>query len=228
MLTLKHITFSYGQQSVLRDITLSLEPGLVHGLLGPNGAGKTTIFEVIGCNLQKQKGSIRYKGSKPSAKTIAYQPTDPYFYTLITGREYLRLHQFQNPDFRIDEWNKIFELPLDDLIESYSSGMKKRQSIMAMICLDRPVMLFDEPFNNLDLEANQFLMRLLRMIAKKEKVVLISSHFLEVMTTVSDRIYLLSNGNITDTVERANFVKLKEKYASVKAEEAANLASKLL
>ena len=119
-------------------------------------------------------------------------------------------------------------MPLDDLIESYSSGMKKKLSIMAMICLDRPVMMFDEPFSNLDLEANQFLMRLLRMIAKKEKIVLISSHFLEVMTTVSDRIYLLSNKNIIDAIERADFAKLKEKYASVKVEEAANIASKLL
>jgi ABC-2 type transport system ATP-binding protein len=228
MLTLEHITFSYSRDPVLKDIQLNLESGLVHGLLGPNGSGKTTLFEIISGNLHDHEGRLLYSDKKPDLHTIAYQPTNPYFYSFITGREYLELHRRRNPQFQINEWNDIFNLPLNDLIETYSSGMKKKLSLMGIICLDRPVILLDEPFNNLDLEANQFLVRLLRIMAEKGKIIFLSSHFVEVITAVSDRIYLLEEGRIADTVSRPDFEEWKKGYRSSEISEAANRASKLL
>lgn len=213
---------------MLHDISFSLEKGLVHGILGPNGSGKTTLFDVIAGKLEPQEGQVLYKGKAITSQVVGYLETQPYFYSLITGREYLTLHQYKNPDFSIDKWNEIFRLPLDHLIETYSSGMKKKLAIMAMVCIDLPLLLFDEPFNNLDLESNQFLARLFRLLVEKDKIIFLSSHHLEVMITVTDRIQLLNRGKIVDSVEKENFDKWKAEYHLSNIENSVNLASKLL
>ncbi|NGP89587.1 ABC transporter ATP-binding protein [Fodinibius halophilus] len=228
MLELKNLTFNYDKVPVLEDISVQLNVGKVYGILGPNGAGKTTLFEVIAGRQSLQDGVLNYQGESISIHDIGYLETVPYFYPRMTGAEYLQLHQVRNPDFKIDEWNEIFNLPLYQLVDSYSSGMKKKLAIMGMICLDRPIMLLDEPFNNLDLEANQFVAQLLRLLADKGKIIVLSSHFVEVLTTVCDTIYPLQNGQLGEPIERSNFEQWKEKYRKSEVEEAINLADKLL
>ncbi len=228
MLTLENISFAYQQKAVLNGITLRLEDGLVHGILGPNGSGKTTLFNVIAGRLQQDEGDIRYHDRRISTDMIGYLETNLFFYSLMTGREYLELHARGNNDFPISKWNDIFNLPLDHLIESYSSGMKKKLAIMGHIGLDRPIMLLDEPFNNLDLEANQFLAALIRMLAKKGKLIFLSSHFMEVITTVCDRVQVLQKGTITEMVQREEFDEWKGQHRFSQIEAAKKQARKLL
>lgn len=228
MLEIKNLSFSYGDIPVLNDISIELEPGITHGLLGPNGSGKTTLFQLISGTLKAQKGTVQLDGSKPTSKEISYLQTQPHFYSLITGREYLELHRYHNTDYNIEEWNTIFELPLHHLIDSYSSGMKKKLALMALLCLDRPIMLLDEPFNNLDLEANQFLVELIRMLANRGKTILLSSHFLEVITTVSDRILLLKDKTIAQRIAKEEISEWADRYESEGIKESIDRAKDLL
>lgn len=228
MLELNSISFAYEGQPVLRDVHGSLDKGLVYGLLGPNGSGKTTLFNLIAGKLTPDEGKILYKGGPLSSSMVGYMEAQPYFYSLINGREYLMLHQRKNTAFNIDKWNTIFKLPLGNLIETYSAGMKKKLAILAMICLDRPVMLLDEPFNNLDLEANQFVTRLFRLLAQKGKIVFLSSHHMEVMTAVADRVMVLNEKQISDTVDRSNFEQWQSTYLQEDIEASVKRARELL
>ncbi|HEX8905650.1 MAG TPA: AAA family ATPase, partial [Longimicrobiaceae bacterium] len=109
-----------------------------------------------------------------------------------TGREYLAVFRTAAGGFNVDEWNAVFELPLERLVETYSLGMRKKLALMGVLSLGRPVLMFDEPYNSLDLETNQVLGRLLRALAAAGKTVLVTSHVLGTLTEACDHIYLLA------------------------------------
>ena len=124
MVTIKDLAFSYGKKEVLRGVDLELPVGQIHGILGMNGAGKTTLFHLLYQRLVPTAGDCRWQHRALLPEHIAFQETEHYFYPYLKGREYLELLSQSNPDFSIDRWNDIFELPLDQLIDGYSTGMR--------------------------------------------------------------------------------------------------------
>jgi len=142
---------------------------------------------------------------------LGYLETQNYFYSYLTGREHLKIFQFNNPQFDINHWNSLFNLPLDDLIETYSTGMKKKLAFMALLCQNKPFLLLDEPFNALDLETNQQLRLIIKALAERGKTVLVTSHIMESLTLLCDTISYLENGKIVFCETKDNFTNIEQR-----------------
>ena len=195
MVSIHDLYFSYGQHEVLKGLSLDLQPGRIHGVLGKNGAGKTTLFNICYRRLPPEKGRCTFAGQVLGPRHVAFLETQNYFYPYLKGREYLELLSL-NTDFDIAEWNKLFELPLEQLIDAYSTGMKKKLAFLGIMALDRPVVLLDEPFNGVDVESNEKIFQILDRLRQQGKTIILSSHILQSLTAVADTIHLLDNGRI--------------------------------
>lgn len=205
MIQLSDIQLDYGQHQVLKGLSLELPKGTIQGIAGLNGSGKTTLLNVLYGKLKPQHGTLLYKGFALQRTDIAYLETHNYFYSRITGEEYLKLFKAANPQFDYPMWNKLFGLPLDQLIDAYSTGMKKKLAFMGIISLQRPILMVDEPFNGLDLETNETLKQLLTLLKEKGKTVIITSHILETLTSICDGIHYLNNGVIEHSFKDGQF-----------------------
>lgn len=203
------LVVAYGARVVLRDLRLALAPGRVHGLVGRNGEGKTTLLETIAGYLAPRAGTVRWQGRPLVRGDVASLPAQPVFYPRITGREYLGVFRVRNPAFDADGWAHVFELPLDELVEHYSTGMQRKLALLGALCLDRRLLLLDEPFNGLDVEANRVLGRVLHALAAEGRTVLLTSHVLETLTGSCDVVHLLADGRIAGSYRAAEFARLE-------------------
>ncbi len=208
MLEIDGLTVAFGEKVVLQDLNLRCQPNTVHGILGFNGAGKTTLFRTIYGFKKRDKGRCYFQGRKVRAEDIAFMETDTFFYDYMRGREYLELLSMHRTDFAIDRWNAVFELPLDTLIDTYSTGMKKKLAFLGLLALDRPIWILDEPFSGVDVEGNEQIFQILQRV-KQDRTILISSHILASFTTVCDQISVLKSGGIAGTYTREQFPELE-------------------
>jgi ABC-2 type transport system ATP-binding protein len=205
MLKIEDIHVAYGQHQVLQGASLAIDAGTVQGILGMNGAGKTTFFESIYGRLQLQKGHCLYKGQPPGVEDIAFLEAESFFYPYTTGMEHLRLCAFNNPSFKIEIWNDLFQVPLDHNIDTYSTGMKQKLALMGTLATGRPILILDEPFNGIDLESSEILYQVILKLKEQGKYILISSHIMETLLHVCDRISHLEEGRFSHTFEREEF-----------------------
>ena len=211
MVELKNVQVSYGSKLVLKDISLQLNEGEVHGVLGMNGAGKTTLFNFIYGIKKHSAGDYKIDGQK---KDIGYLQTSNFFYPLIKGSEYLKLIGVKSALPRIVEWNKVFDLPLEELVENYSTGMKKKLAFLGIVLMQKKILLLDEPFNGVDVESNEKMMYIINRLKENGKTILISSHILSTLLETADRISLLQEGLITKTYLKAEFSTLEQMIKS--------------
>lgn len=210
MLSIENLNLKYGQKQVLSNLNWSLEAGKIHGLVGLNGAGKTSLLNSLYGTVKAQSGKFEWKKEKLQRKHIAYLQTHPFFYTKITGQEYLKLFEKQNPNFSASNWNQIFELPLRNLVESYSTGMKKKLALLGVLSLDRPIFILDEPAQGLDLESNEILKKIISRLSEKGKTIIITSHILDILWNICDIIHHLQSRKIQNSYTKANFEHLKK------------------
>lgn len=210
MIKIDNLKVNYGNNNVLNELCLEISSNTIHGLVGLNGSGKTTLLNTIYGLKSKVLGTIQHKDEAIKRINIAFLETINYFYPRITGKEYLNIFNTQNPNFDIDNWNTLFELPLNKLIEDYSTGMKKKLALMGIICLDREVLILDEPFNGIDLETVQKIKTLLLKL-KTKKTIIITSHILESLLPICDSISYLNDGKIEFTKGKKNFHEIENK-----------------
>ena len=210
MLEIKQLEFAYGKELILDQLDLQFSPGEIHGVLGVNGAGKTTLFRNIYGFLKPLSGSCFLDRVPLSNLQISFLETSPFFYSYTKGREYLNLLAKANPNFDWQGWNEIFELPLDKLIDEYSTGMKKKLAFIGTLALDRKVLILDEPFNGVDIESNEKIAQILLRIKEQGKIIIISSHILQTLTRICDKISLLSEKKIQHTYQKEEFPGLEE------------------
>lgn len=210
MLSIENVSLSYsGNFKVIKGFSRQYEKGNIYGLVGLNGAGKTTLLNAIYGFKSVDKGTIAYDGEDVSPKHIAYLETSNFFYSNITGAEYLRL--FKNENFKVEDWNALLNIPLNRLIENYSTGMKKKLAFLAIMKLDKPVLILDEPFSGMDLESVRIIHLILLELKKTDKIVLITSHILESLIRLCDWIDYLETGQIIMTKEQSEFDTLEER-----------------
>mgnify|MGYP001811139142 CR=1 FL=1 len=195
---------------VINNLHWQLEDGQIHGLVGLNGAGKTTLFNLMAGRLKPSGGNILFKNKLIHRKDCGFMETNPQFYPMITGREYLDIFKLKNPGFDFDAWNRIFKLPLKEVVENYSTGMQKRLGLMGIISLNREILILDEPFNGLDFEAFRLVQQLVPLLAARQKTIIISSHIPESLTPICNSISLVSNGNIAFKTGKPDFDQLPE------------------
>jgi ABC-2 type transport system ATP-binding protein len=226
MITINNLSVSYGKIKVLNSLNLIIPENSIAGIVGLNGSGKTTLFNAVFGFKNIDSGEILIHSEKLTKKSISYLPAENYFYPLITGREYLSL--FKNERFDTDRWNELFTLPLDTVIDEYSTGMKKKLALMGVIRMDKPVILLDEPFNSLDMESCRILRLVLLRFKKTGKTVIVSSHILETLTNLCDSIHCLENGNIKYSKSKEHFTDLKNEIFGRLDENSQNIVNALI
>lgn len=207
IIEIKNLSFSYPSKKVLNGLSLTIEEAAIHGILGDNGAGKTTLFNLIFSNLSFVDQILFFR--EEDRKNIAYLETDAFFYSYMTGSEYLKLlTSFNKAD--VERWNEIFELPLNEYVHSYSTGMKKKLSILGVLLLNKKIIILDEPFNGLDIKTCEVINYIIQRLKQIGKTVILSSHILETVINNADKISFLESGVITKTYDQTEFASLND------------------
>ncbi len=215
MLNIKNLSKSYGQKKVLNGIDLSFEKGKVYGIIGENGAGKTTFFRCI-ANFEDFEGSISCTEYVNLKSVLGFLQTDPFFFAKITGREYLHLlcHARNITETDFDAQN-IFDLPLNQYAETYSTGMKKKLALLAILIQKNEIFILDEPFNGVDIQSNILIKQLILRLKSLNKVVIMSSHIFSTLNDTCDELHLLKGGIIAKSVGKADFDALERELIAV-------------
>jgi ABC-2 type transport system ATP-binding protein len=210
MIQLKEITKKYSDFAAVERLNLSVEKGEVFGFLGPNGAGKTTTIKMMGGVLQPTSGTVTIAGinmqnqPEEAKSKVGFIPDRPYIYEKLTGMEFLRFtadlygvaengfHKkaIKNLEmFSLADWS-------DELIQSYSHGMKQRLIMSAALLHDPDVIIVDEPMVGLDPAAIIMVKKLFRRLAQKGVTVFMSTHTLKVAEDTCDRIGIIHKGRL--------------------------------
>jgi ABC-2 type transport system ATP-binding protein len=208
MIRIENLSKPYGTHVVLRNLNLFLEKGRVYGIVGENGAGKTTLFRCI-TGMESYFGTIQSE-FEPLKDHIGFLPTDPYFFSKITGGEYLQLLSLARNVAETDFTAKnIFDLPLNQYAATYSTGMKKKLALTAILLQPNDVYILDEPFNGVDIHSNMIITEIIHKLKSLDKIIILSSHIFSTLRDTCDQIYHLKNGEITRSVGRDEFDQLE-------------------
>lgn len=214
LIHINRLSKSYAKTKVLENLSVTYQSGVIYGLVGENGAGKTTLFNCI-------MGIADYEGSIEKAPdiSIGYLPAENHFYTLITGQEYLdfciKAKGRNIEKTKIKEANEIFQLPLQRYAAEYSTGMKKKLALMALLLQDNDLYILDEPFNGVDLYGCIQLKKIIHLLKAKEKTILLSSHQITILRELCDCIDYLSRHTI---VQRYTHESVEEIERNILAE----------
>lgn len=214
MLEVEGLVKRYGKQNAVNDISFSLQGGEVVGLLGPNGAGKSTTMKCIVGLLRKTAGSIRIGGhdhlSVPAKKLFSYIPETPHVYDLLTVKEHMQFiaqaYAVEDWKRKGEEWMEIYELTdkQDKLGRDLSKGMRQKVSICCALLPDPELLFFDEPMIGLDPKAIKNTKRIFKELKEKGKTILVSTHLIDSVETIADRIMIMKDGNIIGNDTLAN------------------------
>ena len=210
MIKLTNLTKRYGSFTAVNSINLEVPRGELFGFLGPNGAGKTTTLRMIAGILRPTSGTVEIGGvnvvNEPVAakSKLGFIPDRPFIYEKLTGAEFLRfvagLYDQKGPEIehRARELLALFDLEewRDELVESYSHGMRQKLIISSAFVHRPEVIVVDEPMVGLDPKAARILKDLFREYTRRGHTVMMSTHTLEIAEGMCDRIAIIQNGVI--------------------------------
>ena len=196
----------FGTKVAVSKVSCSFGPG-VTGLLGPNGAGKTTMLRMVTGLIRPSEGEVSVLGVWPRAKPSVYSeiglvPEESAVYTHMTGREYVRyaavLSKVDQPDSAADRAIAIVDLDeaADRKLEGYSKGMRQRAKVAAALVAEPDVLVLDEPLNGTDPVQRTRLIALFRRLGDEGRTVIVSSHILEEVERMSDRVLAIVDGRL--------------------------------
>ena len=206
-LILDNVVKSFDEKEVIKGATFEFESGYIYGLLGRNGAGKTTLFNLINEDLKADDGVISVDDEKVRAieeGDIGYVLSTPIVPDFLTGREFLKffidINKGQINDLKTyDEYFDIVELASEDrdrLIKDYSHGMKNKMMMLLNIISNPPIWLLDEPLTSFDVVVADEMKELLKQM-KSDRLIIFSTHIMELALSLCDRIVLLKDGRLT-------------------------------
>jgi ABC-2 type transport system ATP-binding protein len=214
MIKVENLSKHYGSNEVLKNVNLDFSNGGVYGIVGENGAGKTTLFRCI-AGLEDYKGEITSEVS-PLKNHLGLLLTEPFFFSKITGNEYIRLLcNARSVILKDIESRNIFELPLNQYASTYSTGMKKKLALTAILLQENKYYILDEPFNGVDIQSNIILTEIIHKLRELNKIVIISSHIFSTLSDTCDEIHLLRKGEQIKTVQKNDFKNLEEEMKAI-------------
>ena len=210
LIVLDHLEKSYGTISALRDLSLQVPEGCLYGLLGPNGAGKTTTLRILATLLAPDLGDVRIAGldalkdQRDVRRLIGYVAQEVAIDKILTGRELLELQgdlyhlKPKQRNQRIDELIEMLGMDpwIDRRCGTYSGGMRRRLDLAAGL-LHRPqLLILDEPTVGLDIESRAVIWNVLRDLRDQGTTVLLSTHYLEEVEALADRMAIIDAGTV--------------------------------
>jgi ABC-2 type transport system ATP-binding protein len=205
VLAAEELTKDYGHFRALDGLTLSVAPGEVVGLLGPNGSGKTTALRLVLGFMRPTAGRATVNGfdcwqqSVAVRKRVAYLPGELRLYENMTGRQLVRFLgklRGDDPGPEVDALAKRLDIDPDKPLTQMSSGMKRKVALLAILVPKVPLVILDEPTNTLDPTMRDELLEQLRLARDAGKAVLFSSHVLQEVEAVCDRVAILRRGRL--------------------------------
>jgi ABC-2 type transport system ATP-binding protein len=217
MLELRGVTKKFSAFPVVNRVNFTVQPGEVLGYLGPNGAGKTTTIRMLAGLLEPTDGEIFFEGKNIKKdlyeykKRLGYVPEQSEIYPHLSGFDYLlmvgRLRGIPERVLqdKIYEFLRLFDLKIDmDVaISAYSKGMRQKILISAALLHNPDILLLDEPLSGLDVTTAMVIRDLVKRLAAEKKLLIYSSHVLEVTEKICSNIIIIHKGNIVanDSVE---------------------------
>jgi ABC-2 type transport system ATP-binding protein len=218
MLEALHLTKTFVGPPAVDSVSFTIRPGEILGYLGPNGAGKSTTVKMLTGLLEPTSGRVLFHGQdirrdlKAYQRCLGYVPEEPHLYPHLSGREYLQLAgrlrgiPRRSLEPKMDELLRLIGL-WDDRhasLASYSKGMRQKILLLAALLHDPELLILDEPFSGLDVNAAMILRSLLHSFAARRKMILYSSHVLEVVEKVAHTVLILRKGRVVahDSVAR--------------------------
>ena len=204
MVDIKNLSFSYGSNAVLENISLKLEEGRIYGLLGENGVGKTTLLTLL-CGLKKtEKGSISIDGYDPYTRqpsllqTIYYLPDEVMPYNQ-TGTRFARFAGRFWPDFEMDKFLSImreFETDPEKKMNKMSAGQLKKTYIAFALACNSKYLFMDEPTNGLDIPSKAQFRKAVGLYTPENSTIVISTHQVRDLENIIDPIIILDRRDV--------------------------------
>lgn len=206
----KEISKSYSDIQALKGLSMEIPAGTLFGILGPNGAGKSTLIKILATLIEPDSGEISInninliKNSRQIRELIGYVAQDVALDKILTGRELL---DFQSDLYHINKNKKIErietlinQLEMNDWIDrkcgTYSGGMKRRIDLAAGLLHLPKVLILDEPTVGLDIESRNIIWQLLKDLRNDGMTVLLSSHYLDEIDKLADRLIIIDHGRV--------------------------------
>ncbi len=228
---IERLSKRFENKEVLRELSFSFESGKLYGLLGRNGAGKTTLFNCLNRDIRTDGGSfwLDEGGSRRELKAedIGYVLSTPTVPDFLTGREFLQFFLDINEKSisqpkSIDEYFEMVSIMPEDrdkLLKDYSHGMKNKMQMLINIMAQPNILLLDEPLTSLDVVVAEEMKQLLRSL-KEGRIIIFSTHILDLALNLCDEIVLLNHGAL-ERVPQSNLDnnEFKEKIISALREE---------
>ena len=210
LIELKQLSKSYGAVSALQNLELSIPEGCLYGLLGPNGAGKTTALRILSTLLAPDSGSVHVAEVDALAdprtvrRMMGYVAQEVAIDKILSGRELLELQgdlyhlNRRDRDARIQSLSLC--LGMDDWLDrrcgTYSGGMRRRLDLAAGLLHSPRLLVLDEPTVGLDIESRAAIWQLLRELVNDGTSILLSSHYLEEVEALADRMAIIDAGSV--------------------------------
>lgn len=233
IITISNLSMNYGSKQVLKDVNLEVQKGQIIGYIGPNGAGKSTTVKIMLGLVSGYSGKVKIFGEDIATsgveykRKIGYVPEIADIYDNLTAREYLN---FTGQLYGLSEacaQKKAIQLMryfgIEDVfdlrINTYSKGMKQKILIIASLLHNPDILFLDEPLAGLDANSVMIIKELLALLASRGKTIFYSSHIMDVVEKISNRIILLNQGQV---VADGSFDSLKEQLHEGSLEEIFN------
>jgi len=227
---------SFGNTKAVKNLSLKIPYGTTYGLLGPNGAGKTTTVRMLNSIISKTSGGAQVGDyditlqSQDVKRICGFLPETPGLYSKLTAREFLEFigELYSLPKeilkVRINELIELFDLEEreNDLLESYSRGMKQKVCLCAALIQDPKIIFLDEPTSNLDPAITRMVKDLISVLAKKaDKTIFICTHLLDVAEELCDKIGVIvdgelkTEGSVEEIIESVRATSLEDAYLKI-------------
>ena len=193
-----NVSKHYGHSIILKDINFALNKGEIVGLVGRNGVGKSTLMKILVQNNQPTSGNII------SSDNVGYLIEEPKLFLSKTGLENLKyLSNLYGVDYNQERFGSLIQeldstQSINKKVKTYSLGTKQKLALLLTLVTEPDILILDEPTNGLDIESSQIVLAVLKNLALHENVgILISSHKLEDIEEICERVLFLENGLLT-------------------------------
>ena len=208
-LVIENLSKSFDKKEVLKNINFTFESGKIYGFLGRNGAGKTTFFNCLNEDLKCDSGEFYLSDGKSNKKIessdIGYVLSTPVVPEFLTGREFLKYFIDINKDNikdlkTIDEYFDIVKIDIEDrdkLMKDYSHGMKNKMQMLIYLIASPNILLLDEPLTSFDVVVAEEMKELLKKM-KKNRILIFSTHIMELALDLCDEIVVLNKGELLE------------------------------
>jgi len=210
IVSIRHLTKNYGEKEVLKGINLEITPGQIIGYIGPNGAGKSTTVKILCGLISEFRGEIEIFGKDLRKQTleikkqVGYIPENAVLYESLTPMEFMEFigeMRSLNPEQtrkKAEALMSIFEMKpnINQRISTFSKGMRQKVLICSSLLHNPDLIFMDEPLSGLDANSVIMVKEMLTHLARDGKTIFYSSHLMDVVEKISDRIILIDQGTV--------------------------------